>query len=291
MVDRLERWSRGLAGLGKGTVGVTNGVYRALGRPGRLLQDFVNGTWLGHPVHPVLTDVVVGGFSMVGALDIAAVVLRVTGLETATLILLGLSILAGLGTIITGLTDYKDTAPGDERNVATLHGWTNIAAVLIYTVAFGLRLGGGVELGRVLGLVGYVVLSAGAFIGGHVVFKYGYMVNRNAFARGRRAKEFSAIMPAADLPDETPTKATHGSTTLVVVRRGELVYALKETCSHAGAPLSGGRLEGDAIVCPWHGSTFRLTDGSVRHGPATTRQVAYWARINDGQVEIQGPIE
>jgi nitrite reductase/ring-hydroxylating ferredoxin subunit len=70
-----------------------------------------------------------------------------------------------------------------------------------------------------------------------------------------------------------------------------VVHALKETCSHAGGPLSEGELRGDTIICPWHASAFRLSDGAVRHGPASTRQVAYRARINDGQVEVQGPIE
>ncbi len=77
----------------------------------------------------------------------------------------------------------------------------------------------------------------------------------------------------------------------MLVRRGDVVNALKETCSHAGGPLSEGALHGDTIVCPWHHSAFRLSDGAVRHGPATSRQVAYRARINEGQVEIQGPLD
>jgi nitrite reductase/ring-hydroxylating ferredoxin subunit len=81
-----------------------------------------------------------------------------------------------------------------------------------------------------------------------------------------------------------------GTTGLVVVRRGDLVWALKETCSHAGGPLAQGTLRGSSIVCPWHASAFRLSDGAVRHGPAATRQVAYRARINGDQVEVQGPI-
>jgi nitrite reductase/ring-hydroxylating ferredoxin subunit len=92
------------------------------------------------------------------------------------------------------------------------------------------------------------------------------------------------------LIEATPVKAMLGATALVVVRRGDLVFALRETCSHAGGPLSEGRLEGDTIVCPWHGSAFRLRDGAVRHGPAATRQVAYRARVNGDQVEVQGPI-
>ena len=285
----LERWSRGLAGLGNGTAGAVEGIYRRLGKPGKLLQDFLNGSWLGHSLHPVLTDVVVGGFTMLIVLDLVSLVFG-ANFRDPSLIILGISILAGLGAVLSGLTDYKDTATGDERNLATLHGWTNIIALLFYGVAFFVRLGDGLVLGQVLGIIGYLIISVGAYIGGHVVFKYGYMVNYNAFSKGKRAKEFTAVLPAADLPENAPTRAMLGATALVLVRRGDLVYALKQTCSHAGGPLAEGALVGDTIVCPWHASAFRLSDGAVRHGPAATRQVAYRARIADGQVEVQGPI-
>jgi len=285
----LERWSRRLAGLGNSTASAVDGIYRRLGKPGKLLQDFLNGSWLGHSLHPVLTDVVVGGFTMLIVLDLASLVFG-ANFRDPSLIILGISILAGLGAVLSGLTDYKDTATGDERNLATLHGWTNIIALLFYGVAFFVRLGDGLVLGQVLGIIGYLIISVGAYIGGHVVFKYGYMVNYNAFSKGKRAKEFTAVLPAADLPENAPTRAMLGATALVLVRRGDLVYALKQTCSHAGGPLAEGALVGDTIVCPWHASAFRLSDGAVRHGPAATRQVAYRARIADGQVEVQGPI-
>jgi nitrite reductase/ring-hydroxylating ferredoxin subunit/uncharacterized membrane protein len=290
----LERWSRPLAGFGDALANVMNAFYRALGAPtgaGKLLQDFLNGSWLGHALHPVVTDVAVGGFTVLIVLDLLALIFGVDGLETASTITLGLSTLAALSAIVTGLTDYKDTATGDERSVATLHGLTNIAGTAIYVVAFFMRLGETTDAGRIVSIVAYLVISTGAFIGGHVVYKYGYMVNRNAFARGRRAAEFTPVLAAAALPEATPTKASLGPTTLVLVRRGDVVYALKETCSHAGGPLAEGELRGDQIVCPWHFSHFRLSDGVVRHGPATSRQVAYRARISGDQVEVQGPIE
>ncbi len=286
----LERIARPLSGLSNWIAGVVNGFYRVLGGPGKFLQDFLNGSWLGHSLHPVLTDVVVGGATVAVLLEILGW-LGVTELRTAITWTLGLTWLAALGTIVTGLTDYKDTATGDERNMAGLHGLINIVATVLFIVAFVAYLGPDGSLGPVLLIAGYLVLSTGAFIGGHVVFKYGYMVNHNAFARGKRAKEFTAVLPAADLPDGTPTKASLGATALLLVRRGDVVFALKETCSHAGGPLAEGTLNGDAIVCPWHGSTFRLSDGAVRHGPASTRQVRYQARINAGQVEVHGPIE
>ena len=286
----LERIARPLSGLSSWIAGVVNGFYKILGRPGKLLQDFLNGSWLGHSLHPVLTDVVVGGSTVAVLLEVLGW-FGVSGLRTAIAWTVALTWISALGTILTGLTDYKDTATGDERNVAGLHGLINIVATLAFIVAFVAYLGPGGSLGPVLLIGGYLVLSVGAFIGGHVVYKYGYMVNHNAFARGKRAKEFTAVLPAADLPENKPTKASLGTTTLVLVRRGDVVHALKETCSHAGGPLAQGTLEGDTIVCPWHSSAFRLSDGTVRHGPATSRQVAYEARINAEQVEVQGPIQ
>jgi len=285
----LERWARPWARLWNGTAGVVEAIYRGLGRPGKLLQDFLNGSWLGHSLHPVVVDVVVGGATVAFMLQLLSW-LGVADLRVAILWVLGLTWLAGLSAIVTGLTDFKDTATGDERHMVGLHGLINIVATVVLIVAFVALLADGDALAGWLIVAGFGVLSVGAFIGGHVVFKYGYMVNHNAFAGGRKAKDYTALLPAADLPEATPTKAMLGATALVVVRRGDVVYALKETCSHAGGPLSQGTLVGDTIVCPWHASAFRLSDGAVRHGPAATRQVAYHARISGDQVEVQGPI-
>jgi nitrite reductase/ring-hydroxylating ferredoxin subunit/uncharacterized membrane protein len=286
----LERMARPLRGLSNAIASVTDGFYRVLGGPGKLLQDFLNGSWLGHSLHAVLVDVVIGAATAALLLDVLRVLFAVDGLETATTWVVGLTSLSALGAILAGLTDYKDTRPNsDERDVAGLHGLINIVATVVFAVSLVLRLGNGHDAGFWTLLIGYLVVSVGGYIGGHVVFKYGYMVNHNAFARGTRAKEFTPVIAAADLPEETPTKVSMGATSVMLVRRGDVVHALKETCAHAGGPLSKGELKGDTITCPWHFSTFRITDGAVVHGPASSRQVSYAARINAGQVELQGP--
>ena len=243
--------------------------YRALGRPGKLLQDLLNGSVLGHSLHPVVVDVVIGGSTAAVLLQVLSW-LGVAGLRVAILWILALTWLAALSAIVTGLTDFKDTATGDERHVVGLHGLINIIATVLFIGSFFALLGEADALAGVLLLVAYLVVGVGGFIGGHVVFKYGYMVNHNAFSSGKRAKEFTPILPAAELTEATPTKAMLRPTALVLVRRGDVVFALKETCSHAGGPLSQGTLDGDTIVCPWHASAFRLSDGAVRHGPAAT---------------------
>ncbi len=286
----LERLARPLRGLSNGIASATDAMYRPLGRPGKLLQDLLNGSWLGHSLHAVLVDVVVGGATAVVLLDVLRVFFAIDGLEVAATWVLGLATLSALGAILTGLTDYKDTAPdSDERDMAGLHGLINIVATALFAASFFQRLGDAHDGAFWVMLIGYGVVSIGAYIGGHVVFKYGYMVNHNAFNRGKRAKAFTPVAALADLAEETPTKVAFGSSAVMLVRRGDVVHALKETCSHAGGPLSGGELRGDTITCPWHFSTFRLADGAVVHGPAGSRQLSYRTRVADGQVELEGP--
>jgi nitrite reductase/ring-hydroxylating ferredoxin subunit/uncharacterized membrane protein len=286
----LERMARPLRGLSNAIASMMDGFYRALGGPGKLLQDLLNGSWLGHSLHAVLVDVVIGAATAALLLDVLRVFFNVGDLETATTWVLGLAWLSSLGALLSGLTDYKDTRKNsDERDVAGLHGLINIVAIVLFTIAFVLRLAASHDAGFWTLLVAYLVVSVGGYIGGHIVFKFGYMVNRNAFSRGTRAKEFTPVIAAIEVPEETPTKVSLGATSVMLVRRGDTVYALKETCSHAGGPLSKGELKGDTITCPWHFSTFRLRDGAVVHGPASSRQVSYAARINAGQVELQGP--
>jgi nitrite reductase/ring-hydroxylating ferredoxin subunit len=59
------------------------------------------------------------------------------------------------------------------------------------------------------------------------------------------------------------------------------------TCSHYGGPLDEGRVEDECVVCPWHGSRFRLADGSVARGPATSPQLSYDVRVVDGRVQLK----
>jgi len=286
----IERMGRPLRGLSNGAANVIGAVFRALGRPGKLLQDLLNGSWLGHSLHAVLVDVVIGAATAALLLDVLRVFFAVEGLETATTWVIGLAFVSGFGAIVTGLTDFKDTAPDSAtRDAAGLHGLINIVGNGGFAFSTMSRLNGNHDVAFWGLLIGYLLISVGGYIGGHLVFKYGYMVNYNAFARGKRAKDFMPVLAVAELPEGTPTKTSFGSTAVVLVRRGDVVHALKDTCSHAGGPLSEGTLNGDTIECPWHQSVFRLSDGSVVHGPAGSRQVSYRVRINGDQVELQGP--
>src|SRR6266568_3279523 len=131
----LERWARPWARLWNGTASVMNAIYGFLGRPGRLLQDFLNGSWLGHSLHPVVVDVVVGGSTVAVMLQLLSW-FGVADLRTALLWVLALTGLSALAAILSGLTDFKDTAAGDERDINGLHGLINVVATAIFIAAF-----------------------------------------------------------------------------------------------------------------------------------------------------------
>ena len=148
----LERWARPWARLWNGTARVVDAVFGALGRPGKLLQDFLNGAWLGHSLHPVVVDVVVGGTTVALLLQLLTW-LTPAEVRTALVWTLALTWLAGLSAIVTGLTDFKDTAKGDERNMVGLHGLMNIVATGFLIGAFAALLAGAD------GLAGWLIVA------------------------------------------------------------------------------------------------------------------------------------
>ncbi|MEO5985416.1 MAG: DUF2231 domain-containing protein, partial [Candidatus Limnocylindria bacterium] len=206
----LERVARPLAGLLNWIASFLNAAYRALGTPGKLLQDLLNGSWLGHSLHPVLVDVVIGGATAVVLLDVLRVVFGAGGTEDAATWVLALAYAAGVGSILSGWTDFKDTASGNERNVVGLHGLINVVGLAGFGISLFQRMQGDHVAAFWPMLIGYAIISLGSYIGGHVVFKYGYMVNHNAFDRGARAKDFKPVIALSEVPEETPTKVTFG---------------------------------------------------------------------------------
>jgi nitrite reductase/ring-hydroxylating ferredoxin subunit len=130
----------------------------------------------------------------------------------------------------------------------------------------------------VLSVIGYLIVTAGAFVGGDVAYVLGNMVNRHAF-RGAGTKWIALDLGSEkDIPEGALFKAKAGANSLVIVRNGETILALHETCAHAGGPLAEGKLLDGVVECPWHGSRFRLSDGHAMRGPTVYDQPRYEVR-------------
>jgi nitrite reductase/ring-hydroxylating ferredoxin subunit/uncharacterized membrane protein len=247
---------------------------QAIFGPIRPIKDFLNGTWLGHSVHVALTDLPIGAFTLVIVLDIV-------GLAEASRIALIVGILATLAAAVAGYADYADT-DGAARDRATLHSTLMLVALVAYLLSLVTRIDAAAisPLGFGLSIVGYLIITAGAYVGGDVVYALGNMVSRHAWRPA--GSKWSAIQVEGELADGAPTKAMMGAQPLLLVRDGTTVHALHDTCAHAGAPLHEGRLVDGCIECPWHQSRYRLRDGRHVQGPTTFDQPLYEVRSAEG---------
>jgi nitrite reductase/ring-hydroxylating ferredoxin subunit len=251
----------------------------ALFRPMTPIRDFLNGRWLGHPLHAAVTDIPIG-------LLLGVVVLDILGQPAAADIALVATILFMLVAAVTGAADYS-TTDGTARTRATLHSTLMVVALLLLLVSLVLRAGSPADrtIPIGLGIVAFLIVSAGAFVGGDVVYLLGNMVSRHAF-RGAGTKwirvDMGDLADLTALADSTPTKVKAGINDLVLVRLGDTVHALHATCAHAGGPLHEGTVVDGCLQCPWHESRFRLADGHVVRGPSLYDQPAYEIRAADG---------
>jgi nitrite reductase/ring-hydroxylating ferredoxin subunit/uncharacterized membrane protein len=259
-------------------------TFTSLGDGGKQLKNLLNGTWLGHPAHPMITDVPVGAWTCTVLLDIVGSATGDHSLEKAADITLATGLTAAVGAAATGLTDWSDTY-GKDRKVGLLHGLMMLATVATYTGSLLARLGGARTTGVFLANAGYGLLSAGAYLGGDEVYDVGYGVKRTAFTHG--PSKFVPVMAETELPADTPTKTDAGGVAVLLVKQGNQIFALDDTCVHAGCSLAGGKLEGRSIICPCHGSQLDLADGAIINGPATYPEPRYDVRVQDGMIEVK----
>lgn len=74
---------------------------------------------------------------------------------------------------------------------------------------------------------------------------------------------------------------------IALFRAQETYYAVENSCSHMGAPLTQGFLSGKSITCEWHGAAFNLESGEPECGPARGAIKTYPVFINGSDVEIE----
>ena len=283
-LDRFINEQKWLDTVGAPLQSYIRTLFESGGDAGKQIKNLLNGTWLGHPAHPMITDVPVGAWTATFVLDTVGNLRDDPALARAADLTLATGWLAGVGAAVTGLTDWSDTY-GKSRRVGLAHGLTMVASFTTYTAALLARIRGARSQGVALANLGYLLTAAGAYLGGDEVFDIGYGVNRTAFQSGPR--KYTAVMAEADLPADKPTKASAKGVNVVLVKQYDRIYALDDTCVHAGCSLSDGRLEGASIICPCHGSQYALRDGSVLNGPATVAEPHYDVRVQNGTIEVK----
>ncbi|MBA2287840.1 MAG: Rieske 2Fe-2S domain-containing protein [Ktedonobacteraceae bacterium] len=267
---------------------VQNWVRAIYGPPGQSLRTTVknvlNGVWLGHPLHPVITDIPIGSWTATMLLDAMWLVNADDGVAKAAdaTLILGL---AGAGAAaVAGITDWSDT-DGPDRRVGLVHGALNVGVTGLNLASFLCRRSGMRGTGILLSTAGYLVTMYSSNLGGELSFAKGVGVNHVAWEGG--SDDFVTVMNAEDLPENKLTRVDAAGIPAVLLKQGKNIYAIAATCSHLGGPLDEGEVHDCAVTCPWHGSTFDMTDGSVINGPAVYAQPTFAARVRQGKIELR----
>jgi nitrite reductase/ring-hydroxylating ferredoxin subunit/uncharacterized membrane protein len=257
------------------------GVVAAATRP-RLVKNALSGSWLGHRFHPLMVPLPLGFWT--GALAFDLIATRRARYAADTLV--GAGIAAALPAAAAGLNDWADAEP-EARRVGLVHATCNTLAVTCYAASLVARRLGARKAGFGLSLAGATAISVGGYLGGHLAYVLGVGVERKRFAGGPR--EWTAVLDAAELEEATPRVVRAGDTEVLLYREAGRLHALWAHCTHQGGPLAEGTFADGCVRCPWHGSTFRLTDGHVVRAPAAASQPVYETRVADGKIEIRVP--
>ena len=254
-------------------------VVSKLVPPGRF-KDALSGTWLGHAVHPLLTDLPIGFWTSAWMLDI------VGGKRSAAAArkLVGLGILSAVPTAATGASDWADTT-GGERRVGLVHAGANSVALAAFVTSYLHRRKGNRAKGILWGTVGAAAATVGGHLGGHLIEALGVGVDNTVFETG--PEDWLDVGAAAEVVDGRPHLVDAGGVPVLVVREGARLLAIADRCTHRGGPLHESEVAGGCVTCPWHGSVFRLSDGEVERGPAALPQPRYEARDRHGRLEVR----
>lgn len=250
------------------------------------LELMHGGRWLGHALHPALSDLPIGLWSATLVLDVAGhdVTQRDTRLDpSATLSAAGL--VAAAATAATGVVDWS-VSDAEDRRVGLFHGVLNAAAMTLQGASLTARLTGYRRTGRALGATSLAVTAAAGFVGGHLVQGRAVMVNRVATSTG--PTRWVGALAEEELADGSVTGVEVEGRQVLLHRDGDEVHALDNVCSHAGALLSRGEVNGCTVTCPLHMSVFDLRDGRIVRGPAHHRQPVLPTRVRKGQIEVRG---
>src|SRR5215204_4556745 len=138
------------------------GAYAAAGPVGQHAKNALHGVWLGHPLHPVLTDLPLGAWTAALALDVAAK--SDPGMRRAATFAIGVGLAGAVGAAVTGLTDWSET-DGQSRRAGLLHGLLNVTATALFATAFALRRKDSYDGGRTCAWTGYTIALGSAYLG------------------------------------------------------------------------------------------------------------------------------
>lgn len=249
-------------------------------RPGRV-RDTLHGVWIGHPLHPMLAQAPIGTWLSASLLDAWPGGHPGAADASRRLVLAGLA--ASVPAALAGSADWSELHEQQMR-VGVVHALTNVTAVALYAASVAVP-----GRARGLRLAGLATVAAGGFLGAHLAYRQSAGANQAEAVPHLIQPGWHDLMTSAELAslaDGQPTRKRLGDVPLVVIRDGDSVNVLAGQCSHLSGPLFDGDYRDGCLTCPWHASTFRVSDGSVVRGPATAPQPVFRTRITGDSLQV-----
>lgn len=250
----------------------------------RALVRALNGTWLGHPLHPAITDVPIGAWTLAVLFDSLSLCGR-EGYARAADVAVDCGLAAALPAIVTGSIDWI-AARSHGRRIGYVHGLANIASTGLYAASAIMRARGKARTVAVgCAYAGYACTVAAAYLGGDLVYEHRVGVRREPTPEP--PSEFTRAIEEAAVPPNGLVRAQAGDYPLVLFRKDGGVGAVAELCPHKGGHLSEGELREGSVVCPWHNFAFALCDGHPVVGETPYSLDVFETRIREGYVEVR----
>ncbi len=257
------------------------------GTAAKPIQNALHGTWLGHPLHPVLVTLPIGGWTLAFALDTAETLGLSRDPRTARAadIALGAGSAGAVAAAATGLADWRQVH-GRDRRTGLVHAALNSTALALNLGSLALRRRGRRRAGRALSATGWATMMAGAYLGGHLVYRR--RVGVDQADRSPEPRGFVPVIALGELEEDRPRRvavwdeAARAEVGVALVRHRGRVHAMGSRCSHMGGPLDEGWVLDGGLVCPWHGSRYCLGTGRVLDGPSTAPQPRFDVRVRGG---------
>ncbi len=245
----------------------------------RTPRDLLYGTWFGHPLHPAVIVLPIGFWTSTAVFDLV-------GEERAADLTLQLGVVSALGAAATGAAQWQDTVNNKKpRRLGALHALLNVGATALFGASWVLRARGARGAGVALSTAGLGVASASAWLGGDLAYDLGIGVDHTAFVDP--LDEWTDVLAEGDLAEGQPKRVEADGVPVMLLRLDGEVVAISATCTHLGGPLDEGKIEGDTVTCPWHGSVFCVRDGKLLHGPATMPEPSFEVRVQDGRIAVR----
>ena len=262
---------------------LSDAVVRAL--PPGARTDALHGVPFGQPAHPALVRMPLGCWTSAVLLDL----FRGSQRASSTLVAVGLA--TALPSAATGLADWSALHRHQQR-VGLVHAISQAGATTLFGASLLARAAGRSGNGKALSAGGLALATVGAYLGGHLALRLGAGASHAEPIDHLAGLGWHDLCLLSELPDGRLARRQLGYLSLLALRSGDTVSVLSDHCAHLGGPLHQGRVvtvrDAACVTCPWHGSTFRLSDGAVMHGPATARQPAFEAQITEsGWVQVR----